>query len=165
MTELKLEQIVGLEDVKESIINDLLLRVNKDQPQKMILLEGPSGTCKTTLAEAIVKHFQEKYPGRFIYIEMKTEDVTRHVATTSQQIKLFFNGIRTNGKPTIVLIDEADELLSTRKDVGDIKMERTTNIMRQLNDEIPNLYIIATTNRPKLIDRAVLELVWKFEIL
>ncbi len=57
---LKLEQIVELYEAKNAITKDLTLRAMSIRPQKMVLLEGPSGVGKTTFVKAIVEHFQEK---------------------------------------------------------------------------------------------------------
>ncbi len=154
-----LEQIVGLEEAKEVITNDLTLRINNDKPQKLVLLEGPSGGGKTTLVEKVVEDFKRKHPTRFKYKELKTPDVTKHVTSTAETIADLFKKVRSECKKHVIVLfmDEADELLASRKDAGHIRTERTSNIMKELNNETTNLYIICATNRPKMIDRAVLE--------
>ncbi len=154
---MELEKIIGLEEAKESMELDLLARAKGDQPQKMILLEGASGTCKTTLVQAMFNKYITLYPDRFVYKYLDTCNVTGHVTTTSLVISDYWNELRKINKPILLLIDEADEVLGTRKDAGFIKTERTVNIIKQLNDEIPNLYIVCTSNRPRIIDRAILE--------
>ncbi len=64
---LRLEQIVEMYEAKNALINDLTLRAISNRPQKMVLLEGASGVGKTTLVNAIMEHFQEKYPDRFVF--------------------------------------------------------------------------------------------------
>lgn len=154
---LKINQIIELDEAKECLIQDLTLRAVSDRPQKMILLEGVSGCGKTTLIKAAVEHFKEKYPNRFEYMEVKTSDVTEHVTTTAKKITHLFTRIRELHKPVIMFVDEADDIFASRMNAGHIKSERTTSLMLELNNEIPNLLIIAATNRPRRIDRAVLE--------
>ncbi|MBU1082446.1 MAG: AAA family ATPase [Spirochaetes bacterium] len=150
-------QIVGLEEAKEIINRDIRLRASTETKQKLILLEGPSGVAKTTLIEAIIKENILKYPDIFEFYRVDTTTLTVHVTTTAKLIKEFFNEMRLNKKKIILFIDEADECLRSRLNAGAIATERTSNIMKQLNIEIPNLYIICATNRPKMIDRAILE--------
>ncbi len=88
---------------------------------------------------------------------MNVYEVTAHVTTTSEKIHAYFDDIRKLNKPIVLFVDEADEIFASRLNAGHIKSERTTTLMKELNNEIPNLYIIAATNRPKIIDRAVLE--------
>lgn len=156
---LPLEHIVGLDEAKKVLEGDLTLRAIKTKPQKLVLLEGPSGTCKTTIVRSMVKFFKDKYPGRFFYKELMTYDVTEHVTSTARLISTLFEAIErtASSKVVVLLMDEVDELLSTRKDAGHIRTERTSNIMKGINKNIPNLYIVATTNRPKQTDKAALE--------
>ncbi len=133
---MKIEQIIGLQEAKKVLNIELTLRAVKDQPQKMLLFEGASGCAKTTLIELMVKTYMEKYSNRFEYKYLNPFDVTAHVTTTSEKIHNFFYDVRRTMKPTIIFIDEADEILGSRLDAGIIKTERTNSIMRELNTEI-----------------------------
>ncbi len=157
MKNLTLSQIVGLQEAKEVLMDDLNLRAIGNRPQKMILLEGASGGGKTTLVKAIADHYIMKYPDRFQYIEIGINETTEHVTSTSKKITHLYSRIREANKPTILFLDEADTVFASRLNAGHIREERTSSLMRELNDPIPNLYIICCTNRPKRIDRAVLE--------
>jgi len=154
---MKLEQIVGLDEAKKVLHRELTLRAVKDQPQKMILLEGASGCAKTTLVEAITKEYMDKYPNRFVYKYLNVYDVSAHVTSTAVLIHNYFFDLRCLAKPVILFVDEVDEIMSSRQNAGHIKTERTTTLMKEINNETPNLLIIAATNRPKMIDRAVLD--------
>ncbi len=158
MKKLKLEQIVGLNEAKSVITNDLRLRVVKTYPMKMTLLEGSSGCGKTTFVEAVIDYFKEKHPDRFEYMEVTTTDISAHVTSTAEKISEFFIRLRIpTDKVTIIFLDEVDELLASRKGSGHIRGERTTNFIRELNKPIDNLYIICATNRPAMIDRVMLD--------
>jgi len=150
-------QIVGMDEAKDIITRDIRLRAAVETEQKLILLEGPSGVAKTTLVEAIVKESLIKYPDIFEFHRIDTTTITRHVTTTAILINEFFYIIRSSKKKVILFVDEADECFRTRYNAGAIALERTSNIMKQFNNEIPNLYIICATNRPKMIDKAILE--------
>lgn len=149
--------IIGQKDAKIALEDNLRLRAVKDQGQKIILLEGPTGTGKSTLTESIINHFKNKYPDRFEHVSLGISDLTAHVGTTSTKIDEAWDKLKKSGKSTILLIDEADEVLMTRRTVGNIRNERTTSIILKLNKNIPNLLIILITNRPKMIDAAILD--------
>lgn len=152
--------IVGQVDAKTALEDNLRLRAIKNQDQKIILLEGPTGTGKTTLTQAVIKDYMKRFPGRFEYISLGISDLTAHVGTTSTKIDDVWNKLdhlTQSGKSIIVYIDEAEEVLMTRKTVGNIRNERTTSIILKLNKNIPNVLFILITNRPKMIDAAILD--------
>jgi len=152
-----IENLIGLDEAKKVLEQDLLLRAIKDKPQKLIILEGPSGTGKTTVVNTVVKKFIDKYPGRFFYKEIMTHDVTNGVETEIRINELFdsiYSISQRDHKVVILLFDEADELLYSRKNALHIRTERTSNLMKGINRNIPNVYIIGTTNRPNQIDKA-----------
>jgi len=152
-----LEHIIGLEQAKEVLQRELRLRSVKDQPQKMIMLEGQSGSCKTTLIEAMIKEYMNITPNRFDYHYLDTSEVSAHVSSTAEKIQGYFGRIRQRNKHAILFIDECDELMSTRKGAGHIRVERTVNMIKALNNPIPNLLIICATNRPYQVDTAIRE--------
>lgn len=155
-SDLKLSQIIGLEEAKAKLKRAMLLMLKNDRPQTMLLLEGKSGTCKTTLVRAMVRDVMKKYPDSFLYVELGTADLTLHVTTTAKTIIDLWERMRKSKKMLIIFIDEADEVVASRKGAGHIIRERTVNIMKQTNDEIVNSLFIFASNTPSAIDGAML---------
>lgn len=149
--------IVGQMDAKTALENNLRLRAVKEQGQKIILLEGHPGTGKSTLVSEICKKYTTQYPDRFDYYIWGISDLTVHVGTTSKKIDEAWNKLSSSSKSKIVFIDEAEEVLQTRKTTGNIRNERTTSIILKLGLNMKDLLIIIATNRPKMIDVAILD--------
>lgn len=154
---MSLDSLVGLNDAKEQLKRDLTLRSLRDQPQKMVLLEGCSGTAKSTVILSMVKDFMTRYPDRFEFFELRSDKVTGQVTAISEKVREFWDKIRRLNKPLILFVDEADDVFASRKNAGHIKQTRTIALLLELNKTIPNLYIIAATNRPMMIDGAILD--------
>lgn len=149
--------IVGQDDAKMALEDNLRLRATKNQPQKIILLEGFPGTGKSTLISEMCKKYLNKYPDRFEYITWGVSDLTAHVGTTSIKINEAWEKLSVSDKSKIVFIDEADEVLQTRKTTGNIRNERTTSIILKLGENMNNLLVICASNRPKMIDASILD--------
>ena len=152
--------IVGLIQAKEALTRQLKLRVALDQPLKLILLEGPVGTGKSSIIIAICEDYQTKYPKRIVYRVITVPDVTHHIATTAIKIETLWEeleGYLAKGLTAVLFIDEADEIFFSRNEqAGDIKTERLNALIRMLNTKTKNVLIILATNRPNKIDKTIL---------
>lgn len=146
--------IVGQNEAKQSLEENIKLLALLDQPQKIILLEGAQGTGKTTLIEAICSKFIKLYPGRFTYTKAGISDLTEGIHT-SKRIDHFWDKLEQCKGHQILVIDEAEEVLITRSKGTHIRNERTNTITLKLNKNIPNLLIIFASNSPKMIDPAI----------
>lgn len=147
--------IVGQEDAKKALEENLRLLALIDQPQKIIMLEGSQGTGKTTLIEAMCSHFMNQYPGRFTYIKAGISELTEGIHT-SKIIDMFWDNLEKTQGHKLLFIDEAEEVLISRLTKGThIRSERTNTIILKLNKNIPNLLILLASNRPKEIDPAI----------
>lgn len=146
--------IVGQDEAKTSLEDNLRLMEVADQPQKIILLEGPQGTGKTTIVKAVCGSFVSKNPDKFLFIEKGISDYTEGIHT-SKAIDKEWSKLENTGKKQVLFIDEAEEVLITRGKGTHIRAERTNTLTRKLNLEIPNLLIILATNRPIEIDSAI----------
>ncbi len=147
--------IVGQDEAKEILEMELTLRAKIDQPQKIIILEGFMGSGKTTLVNAICHEFEKKFPDTFIYQSVNSSSFTRGI-DSSAPIEIFYMNILKNPKKRIIFIDEADELFTTRTTGSYIRGSRTTILIEKMNLEIPNILYILATNRPKVIDGAII---------
>ncbi|MEM8786974.1 MAG: ATP-binding protein [Pseudomonadota bacterium] len=121
------------------------------KPRRRVLLSGPPGTGKTISASALAGELQ--YP---LFSVMLHGLITKFMGETAQKLKTIFDAVKTTRG--IYLFDEIDALAAARggeNDVGEAR--RVLNSFLQFLDEDtgPSI-VIATTNLPGILDRAVL---------
>jgi len=121
------------------------------KPRRRVLLSGPPGTGKTLSASALAGELH--YP---LFSVMLHGLITKFMGETAQKLKMIFDAIKTTRG--VYLFDEIDALAATRggeNDVGEAR--RIPNSFLQFLDEDtgPSI-VIATTNLPGILDRAVL---------
>jgi SpoVK/Ycf46/Vps4 family AAA+-type ATPase len=120
------------------------------KPRRKILLVGPPGSGKSMTAAAIAGELQLP-----LLTVIYTSLITKFMGETASQLKLIFDAMSvTRG---VYFFDEFDAIGSQRSssnDVGEIR--RVLNSCLQLleNDDSQSL-IIAATNHPDLLDKAV----------
>jgi transitional endoplasmic reticulum ATPase len=124
------------------------------QPPKGILLHGPPGCGKTLLARAVATESE----ANFIAIR-GPEIFSKWVGESEKAIRETFRKARM-AAPSIIFFDEFDALVPSRGGGGDNRV--TERVISQLLTEIDgllslqNIVVIAATNRPDMIDPAVL---------
>ena len=158
------DSIGGLsEQVKETIETvELPLKnpeIFKDvgiTPPKGVLFYGPPGTGKTLLAKAVAKETN----ATFIKI-VASEFVKKYIGEGSRLVREVFQ-LAKEKAPSIIFIDEIDAIAGKRlqsSTSGDREVQRT---LMQLLAEMDgfesrgNIGIIAATNRPDILDPALL---------
>ncbi|MDF5720368.1 MAG: AAA family ATPase [Rhizonema sp. PD37] len=156
------EQIGGLESIKcilqESVEGALLYpelyRQMKAVSPRGILLWGVPGTGKTLLAKAVASQAK----ANFIAVN-GAELLSRWVGASEQAVRDLFTRAR-QAAPCVIFIDEIDTLVPVR---GGYEGDGTSaRVVGQLLTEIDgiqscdNVLIIAATNRPDIIDPALL---------
>ena len=125
------------------------------RPAKGFLLYGPPGTGKTLLAKAAARESEANF------IATKSSDLlSKWYGESEQQIARLFNRARQVA-PTIIFIDELDSLVPARGGgLGEPQVtERVVNtILSEMDglEELQNVVVIGATNRPTLVDPALL---------
>lgn len=127
-----------------------LLRSHSIEPRHTILLAGPPGNGKTSYAEAIA----ESLGIPFFTIRYEAV-IGSYLGETAERLRQIFDYIKTT--PCVLFFDEFDAIGKERGDLhetGEIKRVVTSLLMQV--DRVPSYTIvIAATNHPELLDRAV----------
>jgi SpoVK/Ycf46/Vps4 family AAA+-type ATPase len=126
------------------------LRQHALRPTRHVLLLGPPGTGKTMSASALAGELA--LPLFTIRLDGL---ITKYMGETAAKLRLVFEAIvQTRG---VYLFDEVDALAGERalaNDVGEIR--RVLNSFLQfLEQETSDSLVLAATNHPRLLDRAV----------
>ncbi|WP_255190611.1 CDC48 family AAA ATPase [Natronobeatus ordinarius] len=124
-------------------------------PAKGLLLYGPPGTGKTLLAKAVANESQSNF------ISIKgPELLEKYVGESERGVREIFSKARENA-PAIVFFDEIDALAGERgrtsADAG-VGERVVSQLLTELDglESLENVVVIATTNRPDLLDDALL---------
>ena len=125
------------------------------RPAKGFLLYGPPGTGKTLLAKAVAREAEANF------IATKSSDLlSKWYGESEQQITRLFARARQVA-PTVIFIDELDSLVPARGGgLGEPQVtERVVNtILAEMDglEELQSVVVIGATNRPNLVDPALL---------
>ena len=156
------DDIGGLEEVKKELreVVELPLK-NPDsfrrlgiEPPKGVLLYGPPGCGKTLLAKAVASESE----ANFISIK-GPELLSKWVGESEKAVRQVFKKARQVA-PAIIFIDEIDSLFPRRGTGLDSGV--TERVVSQMLTEIDgiqplrDIVVIGATNRPDLIDPAIL---------
>ncbi|KAG8485592.1 hypothetical protein CXB51_018975 [Gossypium anomalum] len=159
----KWEDVGGLEDVKKSILDTVQLPLlHKDlfssglRKRSGVLLYGPPGTGKTLLAKAVATECSLNF------LSVKgPELINMYIGESEKNVRDIFQKARS-ARPCVIFFDELDSLAPARGASGDSGgvMDRVVSQMLAeidgLNDSTQDLFIIGASNRPDLIDPALL---------
>ncbi|MEO0871659.1 MAG: AAA family ATPase, partial [Pseudomonadota bacterium] len=125
------------------------------RPAKGFLLYGPPGTGKTLLAKAVAKEAEANF------ISIKSSDLlSKWYGESEQQIARMFQRARSVA-PCVIFIDEIDSLVPARgSGQGEPQVTgRVVNtILAEMDglEELQSVVVIGATNRPGLMDPALL---------
>ncbi|XP_078175652.1 peroxin 6 isoform X2 [Carex rostrata] len=159
----KWEDVGGLEDVKKSILDTVQLPLMHKhlfssglRKRSGVLLYGPPGTGKTLLAKAVATECSLNF------LSVKgPELINMYIGESEKNVRDIFQKART-ARPCVIFFDELDSLAPARGAAGDSGgvMDRVVSQMLAeidgLNDSSQDLFIIGASNRPDLIDPALL---------
>ena len=125
------------------------------QAAKGVLMYGPPGTGKTLLAKAVANESESNF------ISIKgPELLNKFVGESEKGVREVFSKARENA-PTIVFFDEIDSIATERgggaNDSG-VGERVVSQLLTELDglESLEDVVVIATTNRPDLIDSALL---------
>ncbi|MGL5862365.1 MAG: AAA family ATPase [Phycicoccus sp.] len=137
-------------DVVEEHHRRDLLRSHSVEPRHRILLEGPPGSGKTTLAEAIATEIA--VPLLTVRYEAL---IGSFLGETASRLDALFSAVRI--RPCVLFFDEFDAVAKERGDThetGEIK--RVVSSLLLQVDKLPShVIVVAATNHAELLDRAV----------
>jgi transitional endoplasmic reticulum ATPase len=157
------DDIGGVDEARERLREGVELPLKQPEafrrmgirPAKGFLLYGPPGTGKTLLAKATAREAEANF------IATKSSDLlSKWYGESEQQIARLFARARQVA-PTVIFIDELDSLVPARGGgLGEPQVtERVVNtILAEMDglEELGSVVVIGATNRPNLIDPALL---------
>ncbi len=158
----KWSEIGGLKQLKASLIEMVELPLTHPEvftyhgirPPRGILLFGAPGTGKTMLAKAVATESQ----ANFISIR-GPEILSKWVGESERAIREVFRKAR-QAAPSIVFFDEIDAISPKRGGYsGSTHLETIVNqLLTELDglEELKGVVVIAATNRPDMVDPALL---------
>jgi transitional endoplasmic reticulum ATPase len=157
------ENVGGLEDTKERLRETIqwpleypeVFQTLDMQSAKGVLMYGPPGTGKTLLAKAVANEADSNF------ISVKgPELLDKYVGESEKGVREIFKKARENA-PTVVFFDEIDSIATERgRNSGDsgVSERVVSQLLTELDglETLEDVVVIATTNRPDLIDSALL---------
>ena len=158
------EEIGGMEEQINQLKQSIELPLNKPDsfkkmgltPPKGVLLTGPPGTGKTMMARALANSTSATFIGL-----VGSELAQKYIGEGGRLVRELFD-LAKQKSPTIIFIDEIDAIGSKRLDSstsGDREVQRTLmQLLAEMDgfESTSNIKVIAATNRPELLDKALL---------
>ncbi|MCJ7488945.1 MAG: CDC48 family AAA ATPase [Thermoplasmata archaeon] len=156
------EDVGGLEEVKRAMSESIELPLDDPdsfirlgiKPPNGILLYGAPGTGKTLVARAIANESK----ANFISIK-GPEIMSKWVGESEKAVRMIFKKAKQVA-PSIVFLDEIDAIAPKRGSHHDSgATERVVNqLLTSMDgmDSLDNVFVIAATNRPDILDKALL---------
>ncbi|WP_349508888.1 ATP-binding protein [Agrobacterium vitis] len=155
-----------IEEELEQIVNEIRLRDKLEakglKPRRRIILSGPPGTGKTMSAAALAGQLQLP-----LFTVLLHGLITKFMGETAQKLKVVFDAIKT--RRGVYLFDEIDALAASRGSENDVGEARRilNSFLQFLDDDTGPSIVVATTNLPQILDRAILrrfDLVLPYEL-
>jgi transitional endoplasmic reticulum ATPase len=159
------DNIIGMDEVKEELQEVVaLLRPDMEtqkaiehwniEPLKGMLMYGPPGCGKTLIAKALAAQC-----GATFYLINGPEIKSKWVGESANTLRNVYRDAKKN-QPSIVFIDEIDSMCMSRESSAISETTRDlVNALLPLLDgmkDVKNVFTIGATNRPELLDSALL---------
>jgi proteasome regulatory subunit len=147
----ELKEVVELPLLRPDLFRDVGI-----DPPKGVLLVGPPGCGKTLLAKAIARETKATFL-RMVGSEL----VQKYIGEGSRMVRELFQ-LAKERAPSILFLDEVDSIAGRRTDSStsaDREVHRTLiQLLAELDgfDNLGDVRIIAATNRPDILDHAIL---------
>jgi SpoVK/Ycf46/Vps4 family AAA+-type ATPase len=127
-----------------------LLRAHNVEPRNRVLLAGPPGNGKTSLAEALATELA------ISFLVVRYESViASYLGETAVRLAHLFEQVRT--RRCVLFLDEFDVVGKERGDpheTGEIKRV-VSSLLLQVDALPTHVVVVTATNHPELLDRAV----------
>jgi len=156
------DDIGGLEDAKQQLKEIIewplkypgFYRHMKSKPPNGILIYGLPGTGKTLLAKALAHETEVNF------ISIKgPEFLSKWVGESAKAVRETFRKARS-AAPCIIFFDEIDAIASRRSGISGSSVEEqvVAQLLTEMDglEELRDVILIAATNRPDLLDPALL---------
>lgn len=164
--DVRLDDVAGLEDVKEQIRIKMVYPFTHPQQAERfkikrgggILLYGPPGTGKTMIAKAVAAEIDAAF-----FTVRPSEIMSKWVGEAEQNIGKLFSAARQHDR-AVIFIDEVESLIPKRSYSGSTVMQRVVpqilaemeGFSKEKSDEKKALLFIGATNEPWSLDYAVM---------
>ena len=154
------DDIAGMQELKELLQQKVIFVIQNKElseqyrltPPNGMLLYGPPGCGKSFFAEKFAEQTQ------FNFILVKSSDLASiYVHGSQEKIGQLFKQAEQDA-PTVLCFDEFDAFVPNRSSAGSEHVSGEVNeFLSQLNNcSKRGIFVVATTNRPDMIDPAVL---------
>jgi peroxin-6 len=160
------DDVGGLAHVKEALVETIQLPLQRPElfakgmkKRSGILFYGPPGTGKTLLAKAIATEFSLNF-----FSVKGPELLNMYIGESEANVRRVFQRAR-DARPCVVFFDELDSVAPKRGNQGDSGgvMDRIVSQLLAELDGMSNgeeggggVFVIGATNRPDLLDQALL---------
>ena len=127
-----------------------VLRAHSLEPRHRVLLCGPPGNGKTSLAEALAESLALSF-----FVVRYEAMIGSYLGETASRLKRVFDYARTT--PCVLFFDEFDAIGKERGDThetGEIKRV-VSSLLMQIDDLPSYTIIVAASNHSELLDRAI----------